>query len=467
MVALIIAILAAALAVVGTLMIGILQRHLIKQVDDQLVASAAQLANTVSSTSFGGPDTRIPTNYYIRRDVIGQDPRVILTPETQLRAGLPQVGELLQTGEVPVTRSGITLPITVRSNVPGATWRAVAVPMEVSATSEPAGVVTVALPLVDVSDTIMNTSLSFLLAGVGVILAGGIAGYYLVRQSLRPLRQIESVAGQIAAGDYAQRIVPHAPATEVGSLALSLNQMLAQIESSFTARDDSEQKVRRFISDASHELRTPLAAIRGYGELYRMGAVPEERVSEVFSRIESESSRMGTLVEDLLVLARLDEKRPLSLTQIDLVRLAREARLDMQALHGGRPVKVVGLTQRKAPASLLVTGDNDQLTQIMVNLVGNIDRYTPEDSPVEIAVGVTEGWGAIEFRDHGPGLTRAERERVFERFYRTDSSRARSLGGSGLGLSIVGGIVEAHRGRVHLEDTRGGGLTVAVLLPLA
>ncbi len=466
MVILIIAIVSAALAIVGTIMIGILQRHLIKQVDDQLVTSAAQLANTVSNTGFGGTTTEIPTNYYIRREIIGQETRVIITAETEEHAGMPQVGELLEIGQVALTDTGITLPITVRSTIPGANWRAVAVPMELSATNQPAGVVTVALPLVDVSDTILNTFLFFFLAGVGVIIVGGIAGYYLVLQSLGPLREIETVAGKIAAGDYTQRIVPLAPATEVGSLSLSLNQMLAQIEDSFEARDESEQKVRRFVSDASHELRTPLAAIRGYGELYRLGAVPEERISEVFGRIESEATRMSTLVEELLLLARLDEKRPLSPIPIDLVRLAKESQSDLQALNGARPVKLVGLNQRKPPSSLLVMGDRDQLTQVMVNLVGNIDRYTPPDSPVEIAIGTADQQGAIEFRDHGPGLTHSERERVFERFYRTDSSRARSLGGSGLGLSIVGGIVEAHSGTVQLEDTRGGGLTVRVLLPL-
>ncbi len=467
MVVLIVGIVSFALAVVGTIMIGILQRHLIKQVDDQLVASAGQLANTVSNTAFGGADTEIPTNYYIRREILGQETKVILTPETRMRAGVPEVGRLLGVGQVAVTESGITLPITVRSDVPGANWRVVAVPMETSVTNQPAGVVTVALPLIDVSDTILNTSLSFFLAGLGVVIFGGIAGYYLVLQSLRPLREIEAVAGKIAAGDYSQRIVPRAPATEVGSLSLSLNQMLAKIESSFVAREESEQKVRRFVSDASHELRTPLAAIRGYGELYRIGAVPEERISEVFGRIESESRRMSTLVEDLLILARLDEKRPLIFTEIDLVRLARESASDLEALDRDRTVKLVGLQQRKPPTSLLITGDRDQLTQIMLNLVGNIDRYTPAGSPVEIAVGTDMEWGVIEFRDHGPGLSVEEQERVFERFYRTDASRSRSLGGSGLGLSIVGSIVDAHTGYVELSDTDGGGLTVRVSLPKA
>lgn len=467
MVLLIIVMLSTALIAVGTTMVGILQRHLIQQVDDQLITSAGQLANSVSNLDVGVAAAEIPTDYYIRKDIMGETPRTLITAETQERAGTPEVGNLLEIGQVAWTSSGITVPVTVRSDRPGQNWRAVAVPMEVALTSQPAGVVTVALPLTDVSDTILNTAVSFFLAGLAIVFLGGIAGYYLVIQSLRPLQEMESVAGQIAAGDLSQRIIPSAPTTEVGSLSLSLNSMLAQIETSFRARDESEKKIRRFVSDASHELRTPLAAIRGYGELYRLGAVPPGEVPEVFARIESESTRMGTLVEDLLVLARIDERRPLSLTETDLVVLAQNAQSDLLALQPSRKVRITGLKQRRSPGSVLVTGDYDQLTQLMVNLVGNIERYTPDDSPVEIAVGKVQDWGVIEFRDHGPGIDPKEQELVFERFYRTDSSRSRSLGGSGLGLSIVGGIVEAHRGHIELTRTRGGGLTVRVHLPLA
>lgn len=461
MVVLIIMILTTALAIVGTIMIGILQRHLFSQVNTQLLSSAQQLAENVSNDR---DMSGTPTSFFIKRDVEGKPPKVIITPATKKRAGEPIVDGILEIGDLPLTQNNMTVPITVNSTKPGATWRVVAIPM--ASNGAPVGVVIVGLPLVDVSETIINTTLSFFLAGIGIIILSSLTGYYLVSRSLRPLRQIETVAGKIAGGDLSQRIPPAAPATEVGSLALSLNAMLAQIESSLTARDESEQKVRRFVSDASHELRTPLAAIKGYGELYRMGAVPEEKIGDVMGRIESESTRMGTLVEDLLVLARLDERRPLSKTEVDLVRLAKDAQSDLEALDPTRPIRLNGLTQRKPPASLLVKADRDQLTQVIVNLVGNINRYTPPSSPVEILVGQDDQWAVIELRDHGPGIDPEDQDRVFERFYRTDQSRARSLGGSGLGLSIVGGIVDAHEGTVQLSSTPKGGLTVRVQLPL-
>lgn len=465
MVLLIIIIITTSLTVVGAVMIGILQRHLINQVDTQLRTTAAQMATEITGASLGS-DPSVPTNYYIRSNVEGEDPKQIITPETRNRAGVPQIDELLASNALLQNPTGITQPLTVRSSLPGATWRAVVVSMVNRNTGEPMGSVVVALPLVDVTETIINTTISFLLASLSILALSSLAGHYLVRQSLRPLRSIEVTAGKIAGGDLSQRIPLASPATEVGSLALSLNAMLAQIEASFNARDESEQKMRRFISDASHELRTPLAAIRGYGELYRLGGVPEERIDDVMGRIESESTRMGVLVEDLLILARMDEKRSLAVTDVDLVRLAQAAKSDLQALDPTRPVRLQGLTSRKPPTSLLIKADQDQLTQVLVNLMGNIDRYTPRGSPMEMLVGQEEDQAVIVLRDHGPGIDAAEQEQVFERFYRTDRSRSRELGGSGLGLSIVGGIVEAHAGTVRLSDTSGGGLTVTVRLPL-
>lgn len=465
MVLLIVSIMAVALVAVGALMISLLQRHLVRQVDDQLTSSALRLADDVSTTSSFTKAQSYPTDYFIQRDLTGQPTVTILTSETENRAGRPDLSRL-RGQDLPLSDDLISIPTTVPSTKTGASWRVVVVPMVSTADQTPAGTVVIGLPLVGVTETVLNTSLWFFLVGTGIVFVGGMTGFFLVRRSLQPLRQIESVAEKIAAGDLSRRIPPGAPGTEVGSLADSLNGMLSQIEVSFTARDESEQKVRRFVSDASHELRTPLAAIRGYGELYRMGGVPEERVGDVMGRIESESTRMGTLVEDLLVLARLDEKRPLNLTAVNLVPMAIDAASDLEALDPARPVKVQGLNSRKLPKQIMVKADRDQLTQVAVNLVGNIARYTPTSSPVEILVAEDDGWGIIEFRDHGPGIPPGEQELVFERFYRTDRSRARSLGGSGLGLSIVAGIVEAHSGIVKLSETKRGGLTVRVQLPL-
>ncbi|MDU5609718.1 MAG: HAMP domain-containing sensor histidine kinase, partial [Actinomyces sp.] len=233
----------------------------------------------------------------------------------------------------------------------------------------------------------------------------------------------------------------------------------------FEARQASEQKIKRFVSDASHELRTPLAAISGYCELYAMGGVPAERTDEVMGRIASESSRMATLVEDLLTLARLDEGRPLDITDIDLVKLADNAVFDLQALDPTRTVGLTGISGRTPPMTLIVPGDRDRLSQVFTNLIGNIVRYTPEGSPVEIALGRSGDTAIVELRDHGPGIDETDRGRVFERFYRADSSRNRKSGGSGLGLAIVSGILAAHRGNASLTKTKGGGLTVRIELP--
>lgn len=466
MVALIVTLMAVSISIVGTTVIGILQRHLIGQIDNQLLSSAKGLANDVSAGAGPGSDHNTPSDYYIRRDIVDEPIAVFITPQTEQRAGRPQVNNLLQLGEVALTPSGMTNPITVGSTDPRATWRIVEIPMVNLESGEAAGIVTVGLPLVDVSDTIINTTMWTALVGITIVIVCGLAGHYLVIRSLQPLREIENVAGRIADGDLTQRIPAATPGTEVGSLSMSLNAMLAQIEASFLARDRSEAKIRRFVSDASHELRTPLAAIRGYGELYRMGGVPQERVPDVMSRIESESTRMGALVEDLLLLARLDEKRPLTLSDVDLIQLARNTQSDLEALDSTRSVKVIGLFQRKPPPSLVVHADRDNITQVLLNLAGNIARYTPAGSPAEIAIGEDRGYAIIELRDHGPGISQEDQPRVFERFYRTDTSRARSLGGSGLGLSIVADIVAAHGGAVNLSDTPGGGLTVTVRIPI-
>ena len=312
-----------------------------------------------------------------------------------------------------------------------------------------------------------STSRYFALLGLVIVVVGGTASYYLIRHALGPLRRIENVAEQIAAGDLTQRIESEPSGTEVGSLANSLNQMLSQIEHSFAERDRSEQRMRRFVSDASHELRTPLSALRGYGELYRMGGVPDDRVPDVMSRIEAESTRMGNLVEDLLTLARLDETPEIDPEEIDLVKIARDSSFDMRALDASRVVSVIGLSEGDpAPDELIIEADKDQITQVFTNLIGNINRYTPKGTPVEIALGEMDGQAIVEIRDHGPGISKEDRDKVFSRFYRTDVSRSRASGGSGLGLAIVSSIMELHTGQAELGKTEGGGLTVRLTMPV-
>ncbi|WP_115726665.1 sensor histidine kinase [Actinomyces culturomici] len=465
LVALITTLLALGLVMSGTVMLGLLQRHLVSQVDDQLRAASTSVIGTNGQTIQTG-ESALPTLYYIRGSFAGQADTTYYYPATLTTSGTPRIPALLEIGQIPDTDDGITRPVTVSSTKTGSNWRAIAFPVFSTSSSKPIGVMTIALPLTDVQRTLRTTAAYFSIAGFVIVVIGASLGSTLVRRSLLPLRSIESTAGKIAAGDLTQRVAPQPPTTEVGSLALSLNAMLTQVEQSFEARQASERKIRRFVSDASHELRTPLAAISGYCELYAMGGVPAERVDEVMGRIQSESTRMAALVEDLLTLARLDEGRPLDFEELDLVKLADNAVFDLQALDPTRTVGLRSLAGHKPPMTLVTTADRDRIQQVFTNVIGNIVRYTPAGSPVEIALGKVGSAAVVEFRDHGPGIADADRTRVFERFYRADTSRARSHGGSGLGLAIVAGILAAHKGTATLTKTKGGGLTVRIELPV-
>jgi two-component system, OmpR family, sensor kinase len=342
--------------------------------------------------------------------------------------------------------------------------------------------VTIALPLADVTETVRSMVLVLLLSGAVILLAGVFVGRWAVRRSLRPLTHIEQTAAAFAAGDFSQR-VPAAPAsTEVGRLGEALNGMLAQIEQAFAVRTASEARMRRFVSDASHELRTPLATIRGYGELYRMGALTTtDQVDDTMGRIESSATRMGGLVEDLLSLARLDEKRQMHRGPVDLTVVAADAVSDLHALDPSRAARLVPLVADGPSGPAVVEGDEAHLRQVVANLVGNVVQHTPPGTAVEIAVGLAEQGsdepsagpapvpgrpvGVVEVRDHGPGIDPEHAARVFERFYRVDASRGRDSGGAGLGMAIVAAIVTAHDGRVDLSQTPGGGTTVRVEIP--
>ena len=465
LVTLITLLLAIGLSLSGTVMIGLLQRHLTSQIDDQLVATAHTLQISASAATFSADGQGgIPTLYYIHiRNADGTD-RYFYSEDTLKASGKPNLPDLVDTSSAPVS-SFRTLPVTVSSSKAGLGWRALVVPVYEQNSGHFSGYMTIALPLSDMQHTLRTTASYFAVAGIIIVLIGGWTGRVLVRRALLPLRSIESTAGKIAAGDLTKRVTPHPPTTEVGSLSLSLNAMLTQVEQSFEARQASEQKIKRFVSDASHELRTPLAAISGYCELYAMGGVPAERIEEVIGRIASESSRMATLVEDLLTLARLDEGRPLEITEIDLVKLADNAVFDLQALDPTRTVGLTGINSRTPPMTLIVPADRDRISQVFTNLIGNIVRYTPEGTPVEIALGRSGDTAVVELRDHGPGIDETDRGRVFERFYRADTSRNRKSGGSGLGLAIVSGILAAHKGTASLSKTKGGGLTVRIELP--
>jgi signal transduction histidine kinase len=318
-----------------------------------------------------------------------------------------------------------------------------------------------AKPLQDVDATLRRLLGIELLVTVAVLAALAALGLWVVRIGLRPLDEIGATAGAIAAGDLTKRVERAEPTTEVGRLGLALNAMLGQIESSFNAQAASERKLRRFVADASHELRTPLAAVRAYSELFGRGA--EERPEDLarsMHGISRESERMSLLVDDLLLLARLDEGRPLEREPVELDHVVGESVETARTLEPERPIEFTAEPAR-------VIGDRDRLRQIVDNLLANVRNHTPPGSRAHVRVGPLNGHAVIEVEDAGPGLEAADdAERVFERFYRTDSSRSRTSGGVGLGLSIVTAVARAHGGDVTATSMRGEGATFRITLPL-
>lgn len=328
------------------------------------------------------------------------------------------------------------------------------------------GTVAVATPLTRVENTVGQLATLITIVGFCTLLAVALVSWFAVRRAFRPLTRIEDTARAIAAGDLTKRVPPRNATDEVASLSESLNTMLTRIEHSFAAQKASESRMRQFVADASHELRTPLATVRGYAELYRFGGVrTEEDVTAAMRRIEDEASRMGRLVEDLLLLTRLDSQPSFERAPVDLTVLAADTVQDARVRAPQRSIRLVNLNGRASP--VMTTGDDHALRQVLANLVTNALSHTPEDTPVEIALGEVDRKAVLEVRDHGPGIHPDMAGRVFERFYRADPSRSRARGGTGLGLAIVAAIVERHRGSVQHRPTPGGGATFRVEFPMA
>lgn len=324
------------------------------------------------------------------------------------------------------------------------------------------GRILIAVPLTELEETLDRLAAIEAIVGAAVLALLAALGWWVIRLGLRPLEQMEASAGEIASGQLSRRVEPATERTEVGRLGLALNAMLRQIETAFDERTASENRLRAFLADASHELRTPLSSIRGYSELFRLGAAADPgELEQAMSRIESEATRMGSIVEDLLTLARLDQAPEPERAPVDLVALADEACADAQIAAPARPIAVTG--DRR---SVEVEGSEDELRQVLANLAGNALRHTPPRSPIEIDVRAESGRALVTVRDHGPGLEPGSEERIFERFWRPSVSRQRRDGGSGLGLAIVWAIVESHGGHVDAANAPGGGAVFTVSLPL-
>ena len=458
-----------AMTVTSLVSLHLLQNNLRTQVDEQLAQKGKAAVQSAWPAFNQSAESLLLSDYYVQfADADGAN---AVEKCTRARPSDPCVNapDLARlTADYVATHQGGAF--TVPDDGGGDPWRVLVFPAAVTGTGAAVNVA-VALPLSGASRTVSDFRTIALTVSVAVLVLGGFAAALAVRRSFRPLDDIERTASAIAAGDLSRRVPGAPPGTEIGRLSTALNTMLTQIEALFRSQQRSEEQMRRFVADASHELRTPLAAIRGFAELYRQGAVREpDDVAHVMGRIEGESTRLGRLVEDLLALARLDEaqrRRAVVREPVDLAVVASDAVHDARALAPDRAVRLVGVAEGVGPGSAVVLADESGMRQVLTNLLANAVHHTPAGTPVEVAVGRVPGpsgpESVVEVRDHGPGLTPEQAERVFERFYRVDSSRRRGTGGgSGLGLAIVATVVQVHGGTVAVVPTPGGGATFRV-----
>lgn len=507
------------LLVAGLGTMTVLRNYLLTEVDTRISDAASSLDSLDSTCA-----TKGPVDYFIA--VVDHSGSLICQNKQSVPS--PQIARMTSE-DVSGTRAK---PFTLWDASHSTQWRVVAVPRTDSVTKSTVALV-VGLSLKEANATVNSFTGIFFGFGISVVVLGAALTRLIVTSTFGPLRQVEATAAAIADGNFGERLPGATPNTEVGRLNRSLNTMLARIDHAFSDRARTIEQMRRFVGDASHELRTPLVSVRGYAELYRMGAITsKDDVSQAMERIEKEAIRMGELVEDLLELARIDEAKPLQLKPVDLVPIVYDAALDTMASAPNRTINVIvpepalepqprgelefansdkqpqtgarGFAETQlarlrtrrgrgveapvnAPAVLrhpevmrqavasqhtdirtVVLAEENKIRQVVTNLLGNAQRFTDPGSPIELAVRVDEALrvAMIDVIDHGDGIPLQIRERIFERFWRADSSRTRETGGSGLGLAIVAGIVSAHHGTVEVLETEGGGATFRVILPL-
>lgn len=435
---------------------ALLKNYLINQVDEQLLSVVSGTADRLDQAGIARDDdhpraeraatplNRVPTSISV----------TVLDPFGNLIGGIGgdfnsnQITEYVKgllPGQVAAFGSE---PFTIEA--PGADFRVATTVLPSSL-----GSVIVAQSLSEFDKTTQRIGFVFLIIGGLVLLFIAFASRQVIKVSMKPLEKIQATAGQIAAGDLSARLENFEPDTEVGRLSTSLNQMLSRIEESFAARTESESKLRRFVADASHELRTPLTSIRGFAELHRQGAVPEgEKTRELVARIEKESIRMSALVEDLLMLARMDQSREIVMADVDLSTLIKEAVSSSQAAGPEHPIT------SDIAHDVHTQGDSDKIYQVVTNLLANARAHTPAGTHIHVATYSAEDGTYVTVADKGPGLTAQDQQHIFERFYRVDTSRQRSSGdGSGLGLSIVDEVMKAHGGSVSVSSEPGNGAT--------
>src|SRR5271165_6147813 len=495
------ALVAIALAVMSFVGVAVFGNYLQNQVDVQLRSLDAQVQSAPAAFLGGHHTTFVVNNNVIE----------VLAPNAQPVTGLGNWQNLSISGPaIPASELGNSgQPFTVPAQSGGDGWRVITQPVQYSSdgVTFQTGTLVVGVSLGNLDQTMAYLIRVDVIVSVVILIVLMIVGFAVVRANLQPLVDIEETAGEIAEGHLNRRVPELDPRTEIGRLGRSLNVMLSQIETAFHAREESEaaahqseERMRRFIADASHELRTPLTAIRGFAEYYRQrgglvtywdtkasasasadeagshalataGGLTPDDLDRIMQRVEKEAARMGLLVEDLLLLARLDQQRPLARQPIDLLSLAGDAVHDARLLA---PARTIDLSVQPG-AAFLVIGDEARLRQVIGNLMSNALTHTPDGTPVEVSVssGTLDPQAddhtpaaILDVTDHGPGMSQEQAHRVFERFYRADQARARTTGGSGLGLAIVRGLVAAQGGVTSVRTAPGQGATFRIALPL-
>ena len=497
---------AAALVAISVSSGWILRSYLTTQRDGQLQSAFNVFSNQADGFVPGQVGTIKGTNILVGV----QEPGIPLSILGG-QSGIPNWGGSLQFQSIPAVpaslawanaNSGRLVTVQAQGSSDDA-WRVITEPVSYQLTTDQGtvqvnGTLVIGTDLGNVSATVGRLVGAELIVGLIILVILTMAVVAVVRANLRPLVDIEETAGEIADGHLNRRVPERDPRTEIGSLGRSLNIMLSQIETAFHAREESEaaahhseERMRRFVADAGHELRTPLTAIRGFAEYYRQrgGLVPHwdrkapaapataggltpDDLDRIMQRVEKEAARMGLLVEDLLLLARLDQQRPLARQPIDLLSLAADAVHDARLLA---PSRTIDLSVQPG-AAFLVTGDEPRLRQVIGNLMSNALTHTPDGTPIEVSIGSgtldprlpsSPPAVILDVTDHGPGMTPEQAQRVFERFYRTDQARTRATGGSGLGLAIVNALVTAHSGVASVRTAPNKGATFRIALPLA
>jgi two-component system OmpR family sensor kinase len=437
---------------------------LLDRLDRQLTEAADLVANPAArragAAGRGGPPRIAPprsgnpafSEYYI--GLARADGTVVEVLGDPLSAQAPP--EPAPEAVVEAASTGDDVVPFEAASADGDDWRLVAV----DATGRGQPIIVIGGPLREVDSTYARMVVVLVVATVAVLATLVVVAWWVLRHGVRPLATMTTTAEAIAGGALSERVPAMDPRTEAGRLGDALNTMLGRIEHAFAEQAASEDRLRQFVADASHELRTPLTSVRGYAELYRAGGLAEdEALDDAMRRVEQEAARMSDLVEDLLLLAKLDEGRPLDQHTVRLDQLARDAVRDASAAH---PTRSIDCTADPVE----IVGDEARLRQALANLLTNACAHTPADATIDVVVRRDGSWASAEVTDDGPGMPAEVAGRVFERFYRADPARARASGGSGLGLAIVAGIAEAHGGTAEVESSPGHGARFRLRLPL-